>query len=940
MRHFLVIILLIIFSQSNAQQVAKTWVTPDGWTAGLLVYTPPGIDTMTVKPGVIIYSHGNGESGSYPSGPIAAANALTGNEIPRLLTGSTLFRFQEGGTGQWRSLVVISIARKSSEAPFSESASNRYVDWSLKYMRDSLADKVDTNKIYLVGISGGGAVGWLYPGASVANAQKINANVLVCPTTETTTWCNIATGNTPIWAFHAKNDGTTPASSTIGAVAAINACGIATAPILDTPATGGHGIWPTYLDTNYVGSNGMNVYEWMLQYPLPQVYYPPGVKLGITPKDIFDISCAAHHPDLLYDGDTLTVCFQNFFNGYILDQTDGQQAWIVLDSFIQYPRVEIFNKQFASGGQVDFQFYYDWTDTTRHSDIYSTTLGSNTWKWADSINSRTYSDSSRLVRMRIASGSSDNFSEVRIFGTQIGPAASIFPAYTGPPPTPGKRWQGYNKLQVDTMMNDAGWVQRASGDMDYIDTPTVTFTNGKTITINKFSNSIVIGYRPAIRNGVILYPYFSGPRLAFKYPSLTNDSKDIPIGSDSTNINTWVYTYNTYYGLAAKMANNASADLTGYTFQNTPAGAGLGVIDEITVGNEDMGRWKGLGFHRPDVLIYKWKQGYNGAKAADPTIRVLSGALTGIDTPYYKAMYITNLIKYKTKTVPWDGSEVNEYATNAGGQHAGSTVGISPESFQLFQKSNHIMTIRDSVCPGCPLYFTEFGYDTHTGSNYVVPDIPGQTRQFTKACWVMRGMEIAAATKWSRFYQYTHLDIPGGDFSTTGIAYDTFSVAAPSSYLPAYMEQVVDPDRWNATNVFFTLPRELYWHMVMRARLIQNYYAWPEVISNGDSTGVWVLKYTHQTRNDSVCYSVWKGTHTNSTTSNYPISVPYVVGAKISHATIGDKDGTVTAMTPGTNQLVVTTVDESVQYIQARVLAIRNYFRGSLKNGKFVNASP
>lgn len=942
MRYWILSILLVISYHLNAQQVAKTWVTPAGWTAGLLVYTPPGIDTMTDghKPAVIIYSHGNGESGSYPSGPIAAANALTGNEIPRLLTGATHFRFQEGGTGQERSFVVISIARKSSESPFQESASNQYVDWSLKYMRDSLADKVDTNKIYLVGISGGAAVGWLYPGVSVANAQKINANVLVAPTSETTTWCNIATGGTPIWAFHAMNDGTTSPESTIGAVAAINACGIAIPPILDTPATGGHGIWTTYLDTNYVGSNGMNVYEWMLQYPLPVVNYPAGVKLGINTEDVYDITQAAHHPDHLFDGDTTTPCFLNFFNGYILDQTNGQQAWIVLDSFVNYPRVEVFNGAFATGGVVEFQFYYDWTDTTRHSPIYSTTLPGSAWKWVDSLNSRSYSDSSRLIRMRIASGSSNNFFEARVYATHISAAASIFPTYTGPLDDPGYYWQGYNKLQIDTLMDDAGYVQRANTDLDYIDTTlrlSITDDFGKEICYNKFGNSIQIGYQPAVRHGRKIYPYFAGPRLKFKYPSLTNDSKDIPIDSDSTNIDNWIYTFNTYYGVVGKLGNNPSVDMTGYTFNSGVAGFGLGLIEEIEVGNEDIGRWKNLGFHRPDILILKLKQGYNGAKAADPTIRVISGALTGIDTSYMKILYLTNLIKFQTKTVPWNAMAVNEYATNAGGQHEGASTGISPEEFLLFQKSGATMKIRDSICPGTPMYFTEFGYDVFTGSSYQVEDIPGQTRQETKAYWQMRSIEICAAAKWSRYYQYTHKDQGGGDFSTTGISYDTFSVAAPSSYLPAYMEEVVDPDRWNATNVFLSLPRDLYWHMVMRARLIKNYKAWPTIIQNGDSTGLWVLKYDHVTRSDSALFSIWLGTTVDSTIANYSLFIPNVVGAKVSHALVGDKDGDVTNLTLGSGNVTIPLVDESVQYVQARILSVRNFFRGSLKRSKFIN---
>jgi hypothetical protein len=269
MRTLTLFTVLLVSFVANAQQVAKTWVTPAGWTAGVLDFRPPGIDTMTAghKPGVIIWSHGNGESSDYNNAQALTAAGLVDNtEIPRLLTGGTRFRFQEGGTGPERSFVVISFARNTLQSPYYQSSSVQYVDWALQYIRDSLATLVDTFRIYLAGLSGGGAVGWQFPGRSVADARKIAAIVQICPTSEFVTWCNIADGDVPIWAFHAQNDPTTSATYTQTVINAIISCGITPTPIFTNPATGGHAIWGTYLDTNYVGTNGMNVYEWMLQY--------------------------------------------------------------------------------------------------------------------------------------------------------------------------------------------------------------------------------------------------------------------------------------------------------------------------------------------------------------------------------------------------------------------------------------------------------------------------------------------------------------------------------------------------------------------------------------------------------------------------------------------------------------------------------------------------
>lgn len=946
MRYWLFTLLLVSFV-AQGQQVAKTWVTPDGWTAGVLIYTPPGIDTMSAghKPGVIIYSHGNGEAVGYNSGTaISAANGLLVNEIPKLLTNTTQFRFQENGNGAWRSFVVISIARNTNESPFQASASNQYIDWSLKYMRDSLASKVDTFRIYHVGISGGGATGWKYPAVDQAHAEKFAAEVQVCPTTEFVTWCNIAAGNLPIWAFHALNDGTTPASSTIGAIAAINACGTSPAPILDTPAMGGHSIWPTYLDTNYVSPhNGLNVYEWMLKYTrdsslLPT--YPVGLKMDVVPADVFDVTGAGKRTDRLFDGDTSIASnvFQDQINEYILTQTDGQIIWIGLDSFVTNPRCAAFKSGYpGGGGTISFQFFYDWSDTTRHSDVFTATLADATWSWADSGTSRAYEDSSRLVRIRIPTANVDKLTEAQIWAHPVGPAPSLFPSFVASPPDPGKYFQGTNKVQVDTIMDDCVWSIRPNLNTDYVDTATVGTIDGKNIVFNKFSDqSIELTWLPTYRQGRKQHMYLANHRTKYSYPDSTDFSKDIPLSTDSTNLTNWTACRNTYYALAAKLGHNTSVVTTGYSVASSTPGWALGLAEKMEIGNEYKGVWKGnRGFHRPLVGLTLVKAGYNGVKAADPNMAVIMGALTGIDTMYAKGMYMENLIKYQTKIAPWDEMAVNEYATNAGGQHEGGSIGISPESFQFYLKSIGFNIMRDKYYPGVPTLCTEFGWDVNTGSNYVVKDIAGQTRQETKAFWQLRSFEIAAAAKWSGMYHYTHKDGGGGDFSTTGAVYDTL-LLDPGNTLPSYLWQFMTAGQLTSGG-WVTLPRVLYWHMVMRARIIPSYNAWPVVIQNGDSTGIWILKYTHKTRVDSVMYSIWYGTSNNSTSSNYSVSIPFVVGAKISHGIVGDKDGTITSLTFGTGSVIVPTVDESVQYIQAKIIAIRQYFRGSLRN-KFIQS--
>jgi hypothetical protein len=388
----------------------------------------------------------------------------------------------------------------------------------------------------------------------------------------------------------------------------------------------------------------------------------------------------------------------------------------------------------------------------------------------------------------------------------------------------------------------------------------------------------------------------------------------MPIGADSTDINAWQPVYNTYYGLAAKLGRNKKASIEGYTFRNSDAGVGLGMIEEIEVGNEDDARWAGpLRFHNPLVKILKLKKGYEGIKLADPDIKVISGALTGIDTSYLKAMYLANLLRFGTKKVPFDVIAVNEYATNAGGQHGATSDGISPEQFHLYEKLKGLVSMRNRYYPGKPIYLTEFGYDVHDGSNYEVPDIPGQTREQTKACWMIRSMEITAAAHISKYFQYTQRNIPGGDFSTTGFSYDTL-LKVPGKQLPAYLHPVMTPGVLQ-NGGWTSLPKDLYWYMTMRARTLENYKAWPAIIQRGDSTGTWILKYTHNTDPNKVVFSVWLGSRKNASTKNYLLKTGTIREASIVRAAIGKKQGEIIAAKKEGDAVRIPLIDESVTYI-------------------------
>lgn len=126
--------------------------------------------------------------------------------------------------------------------------------------------RVDISRIYVSGYSMGGAAsfsfGAAYPSVAAAivpfsAARAVNNGQAAA----------IANGKLAVWAFHNEDDpeAGAPVQNTKTAIAEINALKPDPLAKMTIGATGGHDSWtkgssPTYKE------DGMNIYEWMLQY--------------------------------------------------------------------------------------------------------------------------------------------------------------------------------------------------------------------------------------------------------------------------------------------------------------------------------------------------------------------------------------------------------------------------------------------------------------------------------------------------------------------------------------------------------------------------------------------------------------------------------------------------------------------------------------------------
>lgn len=123
--------------------------------------------------------------------------------------------------------------------------------------------RVDTTRIYLSGLSMGGFIttemAARYPSqlAAIVPISGVLDNTAVCK--------QIAEGSVPVWAFHNKRDPSINISSVENFIAAINQFTPALPPKLTVFDAFGHDAWTEALNPKYK-EQGMNVYEWMLQY--------------------------------------------------------------------------------------------------------------------------------------------------------------------------------------------------------------------------------------------------------------------------------------------------------------------------------------------------------------------------------------------------------------------------------------------------------------------------------------------------------------------------------------------------------------------------------------------------------------------------------------------------------------------------------------------------
>jgi hypothetical protein len=285
---------------TTAQQVAKNITAANGQLIGFYQFNPYDYNTNSNTYPLIIFLHGVGERGN---GTTELSRVLS-NALPRYCANGATMKFTYGGKPY--SFLVLSPQLSASYGNWQDFYTEEMIAYAKKNLR------VDTNRIYLCGLSLGGGGVWKYATSSAAAANQLAAIAPTCGTGEGTTFCHIAKNKMAVWGFHALDDYTVASGNTSYAINQINNCQPQIIPKATYYTTGGHGIWDRALDTGHTFQNP-NVYEWMLSYSkhldapinLPPIAYAGNDKIIVLPTNSITVDAS-----LSYDQDATPIQYQ------------------------------------------------------------------------------------------------------------------------------------------------------------------------------------------------------------------------------------------------------------------------------------------------------------------------------------------------------------------------------------------------------------------------------------------------------------------------------------------------------------------------------------------------------------------------------------------------------------------------------------------------------
>jgi hypothetical protein len=233
----------------------------------------------------------------------------------------------------------------------------------------------------------------------------------------------------------------------------------------------------------------------------------------------------------------------------------------------------------------------------------------------------------------------------------------------------------------------------------------------------------------------------------------TNEYNEIQYGADINNPLSWANTGNWCYQQAARYGGTVVPNaniLVDTTFKGNIKRSGLGYIQYFECGNE-YDRWwqdkeRSLKASEAAVKLSVAYDGHCGTiplcgyKAADPTCKVVMGALADFNLDYIKYIYYWSLENRADGKVPFDAVNVHSYLTKFGGQYQANDKAIHPEAYTrpgylahgVYEYLQEFTDWITRYLPGVEIWWTETGTDSNPNSTVGVP-LPTQAEAALQA---------------------------------------------------------------------------------------------------------------------------------------------------------------------------------------------------------------
>ena len=227
-----------------------------GYLVGYLAYVPIDYNANPTKNyPLLIFLHGGGEKAYNPQ-DLSNLYTVKKNGPPMLIESGQDFPFivisPQCPFGDWDFI-------NTDNNQTSQSKPGEFVDEILEKIKTLY--RVDLDRIYLTGLSIGGAATWEY---TQRHPEKIAASIPIAGWGDGAKSCDIAANNVPIWAFQGELDGQ---YGILGLVDQINSC----QPSINTQAKAtiyagvGHNAWTETYDNSGPGIAPDNIYNWLMR---------------------------------------------------------------------------------------------------------------------------------------------------------------------------------------------------------------------------------------------------------------------------------------------------------------------------------------------------------------------------------------------------------------------------------------------------------------------------------------------------------------------------------------------------------------------------------------------------------------------------------------------------------------------------------------------------